>query len=75
MGKLMKPRTYKRVGKFQFKRPPSPKIRRNEGLRKRAVSGRLTTRSLENFIISERNLGYPIKYSKPIGFSRRRKRR
>jgi hypothetical protein len=44
-------------------------------LRKRAVSGRLTTRSLENFIISERNLGYPIKYSKPIGFARRRKRR
>ena len=70
----MKPRTYKKVGKFKFKRPPSPKIRRNEGLRKSAVSGRLTSRSLEKLIISERNLGYPIKYSKPIGFKRRKKR-
>jgi len=43
-------------------------------LRKRAVSGRLTSRSLENFIISERKLGYPIKYSKPIGFKRRKRR-
>ena len=70
----MRPKTYKKIGKFQFKRPPRPKIRRNEGLRKSAVSGRLTSRSLEKLIISERNLGYPIKYSKPIGFKRRKKR-
>ena len=70
----MRPKTYKKIGKFQFKRPPSPKIRRNKGLRKSAVSGRLTSRSLEKLIISERNLGYPIKYSKPIGFKRRKKR-
>ena len=70
----MKYRTVKKVGKFQFKRPPNPKIRRNERLRKRAVGGRLTTKELENYIISERKLGYPIKYSKPIGFKRRKKR-
>ena len=48
----MKYRTIKKVGKFQFKRPPNPKIRRNERLRKRAIGGRLTTKELE-FILSK----------------------
>ena len=47
-------RTIKKVGKFKFKKPPSPKIRRNERLRKLATSGKLTTRKLEKHIIKER---------------------
>ena len=71
----MKPRTYKKVGKFKFKRPPSPKIRKNERLRKLATSGKLTTRKLEKHIVKERKKGYPVKYSKPIGFRKPRKRK
>tara|TARA_R110001592_G_scaffold54396_8_gene166468 strand:+ start:5518 stop:5733 length:216 start_codon:yes stop_codon:yes gene_type:complete len=71
----MKPRTYKKVGKFKFKRPPSPKIRKNERLRKLATSGKLTTIKLEKHIVNERKKGYPVKYSKPIGFRKSRKRK
>ena len=71
----MKPKTYKKVGKLKFKRPPSPKIRKNERLRKLATSGKLTTRKLEKHIVKERKKGYPVKYSKPIGFRRSRKRK
>ena len=68
-------RTIKKVGKFKFKKPPSPKIRRNERLRKLATSGKLTTRKLEKHIIKERKKGYPVKYSKPVGFRKPRKRK
>ena len=68
-------RTIKKVGKFKFKKPPSPKIRRNERLRKLATSGKLTTRKLEKHIIRERKKGYPVKYSKPIGFRKPMKRK
>ena len=68
-------RTIKNVGKFKFKKPPSPKIRRNERLRKLATSGKLTTRKLEKHIIKERKKGYTVKYSKPIGFRKPRKRK
>ena len=71
----MKPKTYKKVGKFKFKRPPSPKIRKNERLRKLATSGKLTTRKLEKHIVKERKNRYPVKYSTPIGFRRSRKRK
>ena len=39
---------------------------------KLAVRGKLSTKRLEKFIEQTRKLGYPIKYTKPIGFKRRR---
>jgi hypothetical protein len=68
-------RTIKKVGRFKFKKPPSPKIRKNERLRKLATSGKLTTIKLEKHIVNERKKGYPVKYSKPIGFKKSRRRR
>jgi len=68
-------RTIKKVGRFKFKKPPSPKIRKNERLRKLATSGKLTTVKLEKHIVNERKKGYPVKYSKPIGFKKSRSRR
>ena len=68
-------KTIKKVGRFKFKKPPSPKIRKNERLRKLATSGKLTTNRLEKHIVSERKKGYPVKYSKPIGFKKSRRRR
>jgi hypothetical protein len=68
-------RTIKKVGRFKFKKPPSPKIRKNERLRKLATSGKLTTIKLEKHIVNERKKGYPVKYSKPIGFKKSRSRR
>jgi len=68
-------RTIKKVGRFKFKKPPSPKIRKNERLRKLATSGKLTTNRLEKHIVNERKKGYPVKYSKPIGFKKSRSRR
>tara|TARA_B100000073_G_scaffold328693_1_gene315480 strand:+ start:101 stop:304 length:204 start_codon:yes stop_codon:yes gene_type:complete len=41
-------------------------------IRKLAVRGKLSTKRLEKFIEQTRKLGYPIKYTKPIGFKRRR---
>ena len=63
-----------KVGKFKFLRFPNRGIRRNEKIRKLATSGKLNYSNLENFIIKERELGYPIKYSKPIGFKKRKRR-
>ena len=37
-------------------------------IHKRAISGKLTTKQLEKHIAKTRKLGYPVKYSKPIGF-------
>ena len=68
-------RNIKKVGRFKFKKPPSPKIRKNERLRKLATSGKLTTVKLEKHIVNERKKGYPVKYSKPIGFKKSRSRR
>ena len=68
-------RTIKKVGRFKFKKPPSPKIRKNERLRKLATSGKLTTVKLEKHIVNERKKGYPVKYSKPIGFKKLRRRK
>jgi len=68
-------RTIKKVGRFKFKKPPSPKIRKNERLRKLATSGKITTNRLEKHIVNERKKGYPVKYSKPIGFKKSRSRR
>ena len=62
-----------KVGKFKFMRAPNKGIRRNEKIRKLATSGKLGYPTLERFINRERALGYPIKYSKPIGFKRKRK--
>ena len=41
-------KTIKRFGRFKFKKPPSPKIRKNERLRKLATSGKLTTNRFSN---------------------------
>ena len=68
-------KTIKKVGRFKFKKPPSPKIRKNERLRKLATSGKLTTNRLEKHIVNERKKGYPVKYSKPKGFKKSRSRR
>jgi len=62
-----------KVGKFKFLRPVNKGIRRNEKIRKLATSRKLGYPTLERFIARERSLGYPIKYSKPIGFKRKRK--
>ena len=40
-------------------------------IRKLAISGMLSTKRLEKFIEKTRKLGYPVKYTKPIGFKRR----
>ena len=41
-------------------------------IRKLSVRGKLSTKRLEKFIEQTRKLGYPIKYTKPIGFKKRR---
>ena len=69
----MKPKVLRKVGKFKFLRFPNQGIRRNERIRKLATSGKLGYSTLEKFINNERSLRYPIKYSKPIGFKRKRK--
>jgi hypothetical protein len=69
----MKPKTVLKVGKFKFLRFPNQGVRRNERIRKLATSKKLSYPTLEKFINRERSLGYPIKYSKPIGFRRKRK--
>lgn len=66
-------KTTKKVGKFKFLRAPNKGIRRNEKIRKLATSRKLGYPTLERFIARERSLGYPIKYSKPIGFKRNKK--
>lgn len=66
-------KTVIKKGKFKFVRPVNKGIRRNEKIRKLATSGKLGYPTLERFINRERSLGYPIKYSKPIGFKRKRK--
>lgn len=63
----------RKVGKYTFVRPPAPRIPRREELRKKAVSGVLTEAQLESYIINARDNGWPIKYSKPIGFKKRKK--
>jgi|TARA_A100000171_G_C2088076_1_gene123121 hypothetical protein len=74
MGKLMrKPEVLRKIGKFKFLRFPNQGIRRNKRIRELATSGKLSYPTLEKFIERERSLGYPIKYSKPIGFKRKRK--
>lgn len=69
----MAPRVVSRTGKFKFLRYPNKGIRKNEKIRKLATRGKLSYPTLERFINRERSLGYPIKYSKPIGFKRKRK--
>ena len=59
------------VGKLNILRFPNQGIRRNEKIRKLATTGKLGYSTLEKFIKNERALGYPIKYSKPIGFKRK----
>ena len=66
-------KTVIKKGKFKFVRPINRGIRRNEKIRKVATSGKLGYPTLERFIARERSLGYPIKYSKPIGFKRKRR--
>ena len=69
----MASRVVSRTGKFKFLRYPNKGIRKNEKIRKLATRGKLSYPTLERFINRERSLGYPIKYSKPIGFKRKRK--
>ena len=69
----MAARTIRKVGKFKFLRFPNKGIRRNKKISDLATSGKLSYPTLERFINKERSLGYPIKYSKPIGFKRKRK--
>lgn len=69
----MSAKILRKVGKFKFLRFPNQGIRRNEKIRKLATGGKLSYSNLENFITKERNLGYPIKYSKPIGFKRKKR--
>ena len=66
-------KTVIKSGKFKVLRFPNRGIRRNEKIRKLATSGKLSYPTLETFINRERSLGYPIKYSKPIGFKRKRR--
>ena len=66
-------KTVIKSGKFKFLRFPNRGIRRNEKIRKLATSGKLSYPTRETFINRERSLGYPIKYSKPIGFKRKRR--
>ena len=63
-------KTVIKKGKFKFVRPINRGIRRNEKIRKLATSGKLGYPTLERFITKQRKLGYPIRYSKPIGFKR-----
>ena len=70
---MKKPNIISKVGKFKFLRFPNQGIRKNEKIRKLATRGKLSYSTLEKFIEKERNLGYSIKYSKPIGFKRKRK--
>jgi hypothetical protein len=65
--------TIRKIGKFKFLRFPNQGIRRNEKIRKLATTGKLGYPTLEAHINKERSLGYPIKYSKPIGFKRKQK--
>lgn len=67
----MAPKVVSRTGKFKFLRYPNKGIRKNEKIRKLATRGKLSYPTLERFINRERSLGYPIKYSKPIGFRKR----
>ena len=69
----MAAKTISKVGKFKFLRFPNQGIRKNEKITKLATSKKLGYPTLEKFIEQERSLGYPIKYSKPIGFKRKRK--
>ena len=63
-------KTVIKSGKFKFLRFPN---QGNEKIRKLATNKKLSYSTLERFINKERSLGYPIKYSKPIGFKRKRK--
>ena len=65
--------TIRKIGKFKFLRFPNQGIRRNEKIRKLATTGKLSYPTLESHINKERSLGYPIRYSKPIGFKRKRR--
>lgn len=67
----MAAKTIRKVGKFKFLRFPNRGIRRNEQITKLATRRKLSYPTLEKFINKERNLGYPIKYSKPIGFKKK----
>ena len=69
----MTAKTINKVGKFKFLRFSNKGIRRNKKISDLATSGKLSYSTLERFINKERSLGYPIKYSKPIGFKRKRK--
>lgn len=66
-------KTIRKIGKFKFLRFPNKGIRRNKKISDLATSGKLSYSTLEKFINKERSLGFPIKYSKPIGFKRKRK--
>jgi len=69
----MAPKTIRKIGKFKFLRFPNKGIRQNKKISKLATSGKLSYPTLEKFINKERSLGYPIRYSKPIGFKRKRR--
>jgi hypothetical protein len=69
----MKPKTIIKTGKFKFLQFPNQGIRKNENIRKLATTGKLSYTKLEKFIEAERRLGFPIKYSKPIGFKKDQK--
>jgi len=69
----MAPKTIRKIGKFKFLRFPNKGIRQNKKISKLATSGKLSYSTLERFINKERSLGYPIRYSNPIGFKRKRK--
>lgn len=62
-----------KVGKFKFLRFPNKGPRQNKKISTLATSGKLSYSTLEKFINKERSLGYPIRYSKPIGFKRKRR--
>lgn len=70
---MKKPNVVIKQGKFKFLRYPDSGIRSNPKIRKLATSNKLSYSTLESFIQKERSLGYPVKYSKPIGFRRKSK--
>tara|TARA_Y100001963_G_scaffold77189_1_gene107028 strand:- start:121 stop:354 length:234 start_codon:yes stop_codon:yes gene_type:complete len=71
----------KRKGKIKSKiikktAPSKPNVvPGGKKIHKLAISGRLTTKQLEKHITKTRKLGYPVKYSKPIGFKNAKTRK
>lgn len=70
---MTKPKVISKTGKFKFLQFPNKGVRKNTKITKLATTGKLGYNDLEKFITQERNLGFPIRYTKPIGFKKGKK--